>query len=418
MMSSSYHRGADLQMPVAIRDSASSTTARLWFSATPAHRVRQLRACTEEEKSRVEDYASSGEGMVYRTLVAVDESTSKVDGIGGIVWEGAILLSQYLRDNMVPSRCGLVVELGCGTGLCGLVAAKMGVRTILTDREVDLARDNAALLTHMHPECGEGDVVVSELDWHEPIPDVVVSAHTQKCKLILGVEVACLQKQQSALVSVLTKLYTPNSLILITFDAGAEPSKYERSFRAAMRDKGFLNTTVHSGSVEFSREPQGFIGSPMASLPPTYPEARRTYCTVHTDAVPTSTAPEGVDVDGEACKRHFIEAFYKPSASRTCSRCNGAYFDAFNTAQSCRYHKGYYVCRRHPSETRCSIDGLGDGLGYYGNGKEGKFVQIDVFYNVCVHICLYSGWDAKFWDCCGTEDAEAPGCCYTEHCPY
>jgi hypothetical protein len=263
----------------------------------------------------------------------------------------------------------------------------MGVRTFLTDREVDLARDNAAMLSRMHPECGVEAVHVCELDWHEPVPETVIAASTKKCKLIVGVEVACLLKQQSALVSVLAKLYSPNSLILITFDAGVEPSQYERSFRAAMRDQGFLSTTAYSGSVEFSELPWGFRRSGMLSLPPTYPEARRTYCTVLADETTANSTPDGVNIDKESCKRHFIEIFYKPSAARTCSRCNGGYFDAFNTSDSCRYHPGYFVCRRHPSETRCSIGGHGDGLGYYGNGKEGDIkICMRIFRSTSFHL--------------------------------
>jgi hypothetical protein len=361
-------------IPVAIRDSLSSNVGRVWLSATPKSGGGHV---GKEEES----------GDMFRDLVAVDECTSMVDGIGGIVWEGAVLLSQYLRDHLNPSLCGLVIELGCGAGLCGLVAAKMGVRTFLTDREVDLARANAATLSTMHPECGDL-VNVCELDWHEPMPEAIMSASTKNCKLILGVEVACLLKQQSALISVLTKLYTPNSLILITFDAGAEPSKYERSFRASMRDQGFLSTTAHSGSVEFSELPRGFRGSAMLGLPPTYPEARRSFCTVLPDIAPANAAPDGVNIDAESCKRHFIEIFYKPSAARTCSRCNKAYFDAFNTSHSCRHHSGYFVCRRHPSETRCSISGHGDGLGYYGNGKEGDNTPINccIFFSASLHL--------------------------------
>lgn len=97
---------------------------------------------------------------------------------------------------------------------------------------------------------------------------------------------------------------------------------------------------------------------------------------------------------------HHIVAFYRPAAVRTCRTCQQQYFTlpGFNSSHACRHHSGLFVCRRHPGETRCSINGLGDGLGYYGNGQD--------------------GWKAEFWDCCGCENPIAEGCCTSVHLPY
>eukprot|EP01035_Chromulina_nebulosa_P025725 gene25725-33593_t len=97
---------------------------------------------------------------------------------------------------------------------------------------------------------------------------------------------------------------------------------------------------------------------------------------------------------------HHVTAFFRPEAVRTCQRCHSRFFvqPALHPPDSCKFHRGSYVCRRHPAETKCSIDGQGDNLGYYGTGKE--------------------GWAAEFWDCCGSEDPLAPGCCGDLHSPY
>lgn len=54
----------------------------------------------------------------------------------------------------------------------------------------------------------------------------------------------------------------------------------------------------------------------------------------------------------------------------------------------CRYHSGYYVCRRHPAELRISSNAGGDGLGYYGTGKEGERIReascLLVFLTKCI----------------------------------
>jgi len=98
---------------------------------------------------------------------------------------------------------------------------------------------------------------------------------------------------------------------------------------------------------------------------------------------------------------HHIIAFYHISALNTCYRCHQQYLNikGFNHLTSCIYHNGYYVCRKHPSELNCSINGLGDGLGYYGNK-------------------MINNWNATFWDCCGNEDRNCIGCCTSYHESY
>lgn len=86
------------------------------------------------------------------------------------------------------------------------------------------------------------------------------------------------------------------------------------------------------------------------------------------------------------------------AALRTCRRCHARFDPGRNEANACRFHRSIYVCRYHPAEVRSLNIGLGDGLGYYGNGEE--------------------GWDARFWDCCGAEDEGAPGCSAAPHEPF
>jgi hypothetical protein len=91
---------------------------------------------------------------------------------------------------------------------------------------------------------------------------------------------------------------------------------------------------------------------------------------------------------------HHIVAYYKPSATSICARCNKHYFPSLQrrgvsndgstpaaptplsssgsvSGLGCRHHGGYFVRRWHPAELRLSIDGNGDSLGYYGTGQEG-----------------------------------------------
>jgi hypothetical protein len=98
--------------------------------------------------------------------------------------------------------------------------------------------------------------------------------------------------------------------------------------------------------------------------------------------------------------QHHIVAYYRHSAVNTCSRCCRQFFKlpSLNPSTACVHHAGFFVCRKHPAETKLSIEGKGDGLGYYGTGAE--------------------GFEAKFWDCCGSENPLATGCVSASHVPY
>ncbi|KAI9020323.1 putative methyltransferase-domain-containing protein [Hyaloraphidium curvatum] len=97
--------------------------------------------------------------------LSVLQRASGEGGIGTTVWDSALVLSKYLerlcRDgNASESLDGKkVIELGCGTGLVGLVAKRLwpGAEVALTDKFVDLAKANAT-------RAGE-NVKVAELPW-------------------------------------------------------------------------------------------------------------------------------------------------------------------------------------------------------------------------------------------------------------
>ncbi|POM70070.1 Hypothetical protein PHPALM_13557 [Phytophthora palmivora] len=103
--------------------------------------------------------------------IQVVQDTTKVDGLGGEVWAGALVLCEFLEahdQEVVQGRD--VIELGAGCGLCGLVAATLGAKTVvLTDEYPDLLARNIAKNQHLWDdrETDGGLAVVSsgELEW-------------------------------------------------------------------------------------------------------------------------------------------------------------------------------------------------------------------------------------------------------------
>ncbi|KAL1202544.1 hypothetical protein V5N11_008190 [Cardamine amara subsp. amara] len=74
---------------------------------------------------------------------------------------------------------------------------------------------------------------------------------------------------------------------------------------------------------------------------------------------------------------------------KLCQRCKQSYTDSSNDTSSCRFHPSFFVCRRHDDQKR-----------YYELKPEDP------------------PYAAKFYDCCGAEDPNAPGCITSPHISY
>ncbi|XP_066368520.1 uncharacterized protein [Miscanthus floridulus] len=80
-----------------------------------------------------------------------------------------------------------------------------------------------------------------------------------------------------------------------------------------------------------------------------------------------------------------------PAAAKDklCRRCKTSYDPSVNTRLSCRFHPSFFVCRRHDDQKR------------YYELRDGD-----------------PPYAAKFYDCCGAEDPDAPGCTTDLHRSY
>ncbi|EGZ09360.1 hypothetical protein PHYSODRAFT_523947, partial [Phytophthora sojae] len=121
--------------------------------------------------------------------VRVVQDTTKVDGLGGEVWAGALVLCEFLEEHAQEVVQGRdVIELGAGCGLCGLVAASLSANaTVLTDEYPDLLARNIAKNCHLWAE-READNVVSsgELEWGVPES---IAPFARKFDTMLGSEI-------------------------------------------------------------------------------------------------------------------------------------------------------------------------------------------------------------------------------------
>ncbi|CDJ61985.1 hypothetical protein, conserved [Eimeria necatrix] len=81
-----------------------------------------------------------------------------------------------------------------------------------------------------------------------------------------------------------------------------------------------------------------------------------------------------------------------PATSKNlCSRCH-SYFDEKDESDKCVFHPKTFVCRYHP---------------------EG-----DKYYAAVELNASHKGWHGYCWECCGSEDKDAPGCASGPHTKY
>lgn len=88
-------------------------------------------------------------------------------GVGAKLWRAASMLSDVLFADPAFVRGQSVLELGAGVGLCGLLAAKLGAKTVaLTDFEPALL-DSLALAVRDNRAPGDAETRVARCDWRE-----------------------------------------------------------------------------------------------------------------------------------------------------------------------------------------------------------------------------------------------------------
>lgn len=423
-------------------------------------------------------YFTGHENKKHASTINVKESAFMVDGIGGGVWEGAIIMSNLMEATITAEH--YVVELGCGAGLSGIISALTGAKVILTDRMTDLAEENISLLKKQLDEIIElsptiipyPNICSCELTWNDNASEKELLAIGGPADFIIGAEIACLRKQQESLTNTIDALSGPQTIVLISFDdlpmsstdrlndsstssslslgiSNENPliegivSKYEREMDGRMKAIGYNRSIICTATVtwhkacsadllksgntiEEDNAPQqnkdliSVLSAPISS------SSKSSYAVVHEItklhyndlekiAFSPLSDPKRLRLEMNdhrvnevssfystaiaSAHTHHITAYYRPSATSICSRCQKQFFNLLRSSDhSCRHHASYYVCRYHPAELNLSIDSGGDSLGYYGNGKE--------------------GWQARFWDCCGNEDQNAPGCVWSCHSSY
>ena len=258
----------------------------------------------------------------YGEAFHLDEDSRRVDGIGGVVWEGALLtthtLLRVLRGASNPASLH-VLELGCGTGICGIVLASRVAAVTLTDQSVDLALANAKRIIQSR---GTVNIAALPLPWGAGLEAELLADRVGPPHLIVGCEVACLRSQQTKLLETIKGLVFERSVVLMSFDELPPPNgcTAEREFDARMSLAGFRKENVAVARVSWSTAQGGVSDAVLEELP--HPSG---VCLGQGDGscspqelceiVPVTPREERVE------GAHHVVAYFKGSATVTCEFC-------------------------------------------------------------------------------------------------
>ncbi|CAL8288696.1 unnamed protein product [Lota lota] len=157
-------------------------------------------------------------------------------GVAAVVWDAAVVLAMYLELGQVELRGRSVIELGAGTGLVGIVAALLGARVTITDREPALELLSANVRANV-PADLQGSASVSELSWGSGLERFPAGGY----HLVLGADIVYLEETFPALLGTLDHLCSDVTAVLL-----ACKIRYERDSRFLdLLRKGFSVDEVH-----------------------------------------------------------------------------------------------------------------------------------------------------------------------------
>ncbi len=140
------------------------------------------------------------------------------------LWESSIGLAQYLSDNRTTLSNKSILEIGCGYGLAGIVAAKFGAKVTYTDFEHD------ALLFARH-NSQQNDVSVGtyvQMDWSAP-------CFQNRFDVVLGADVIYEEQNWDSIIELLHNLLELKGVAIFS-----EPNrKNADGFFKLIRENGF-----------------------------------------------------------------------------------------------------------------------------------------------------------------------------------
>ncbi|XP_018554557.1 EEF1A lysine methyltransferase 3 [Lates calcarifer] len=149
-------------------------------------------------------------------------------GVAAPVWEAALHLCRYFEEQRVELRGKRIIELGAGTGVVGILAARLGAAVTLTDLPLALPQLEANVSANM-PSSGWPSLppAVLPLSWGKDHMNF-----TSDWDLVLCADIIYLPQTYPLLVETLTHLCKKGAVVYLSSKMRKEhgtPGFYEES---------------------------------------------------------------------------------------------------------------------------------------------------------------------------------------------
>ena len=145
------------------------------------------------------------------------------------LWFSSIALGEYLAEQKIVEPGMKVIELGCGLGLSGIVASKMGGDVTFTDYD-----PNALIFAKKSWELNDASPAKFEImDWNDPNPDF-------KADLVLGADVAYGPDFGNLLMKTFDVVCKPGGLILLTDPMRSFAKEFYNNFETSIYEASLI----------------------------------------------------------------------------------------------------------------------------------------------------------------------------------
>lgn len=161
--------------------------------------------------------------------------------IGSFVWDGSLLLNEYLHQNVNQFAGKIILELGAGTGLCSLVASR------IAQAKKVIISDQAELVPVIQQQVAKNGILnatVLELDWFNAMQYESVPSGLQ---VIIAADIIYAKETFGVLLQLLQYLFTNNSNLCMYLSYKPRNKEVEREqFFDKLQQVSLVCTMVYS----------------------------------------------------------------------------------------------------------------------------------------------------------------------------